>query len=738
MGYPDGVKGYRVRDRSSGSFFVSRDVLFDESGSGLDVDGDAPPLFDFSSSPEDEPVDDTSPPVPVDDALPSDLDSLPVVDSDLPGMDVPVASSPAPLGSSSVASRGPSSRVKHLSRLGTQYESSRALEKARSAKLSAAWHARHNAIDARVDPGFPPVAVTPGVSPPEAASVCEHLFRDDYANLVCEESAFLSIRSDRARNPAAASYDMSIPPATYAEARRRPDFATWDAVVQKEFHNLSSMGVYRLSALPPGRQPVGSRWVFEYKILETALEPKGRLVAKGFSQIPGIDFGKTFAPVAKATSIRLLAAIACHYGWHLECFDATRAFLWGDLEESIFMRLPDGFVPPTGVPLPPGCKDWSEVVWELLKSLYGLKQASMVWYVKIRGVFERLGFRRSEVDHSLFVFSGTWRGMHVECIITLHVDDGMGGSNSDAFLAWVKSEIMKEFGLKDLGPVKQFLGVEFVRNLASKELWMHQSSYIRTLLDDHDMSDCNPAKTPMDLARIDPGIDTAMPDRRTEFQTIIGKLLFLSICTRPDISYAVNSLAQHSCSPHAEHFTAIKRVLRYLKGTISLGLYYRADDTDSISALRGYSDSDWAGEKDRRSVSGYAWFYGKCLVDWGSKKQHCVALSSTEAEYVALTTCLQSGLALRSSITQINQSVSSPSITRCDNEGAISLSSNTSHHSRAKHIDIKFHFIRSHIEQGTFEIVHVRSKDNGADILTKPLPTDAHAHLVQLLSLVSR
>ena len=255
------------------------------------------------------------------------------------------------------------------------------------------------------------------------------------------------------------------------------------------------------------------------------------------------------------------------------------------------------------------------MVWELLKSLYGLKQASMVWYVKIRGVFECLGFCRSEVDHSLFVFLGTWRGVHVECIITLHVDDGMGGSNSDAFLAWVKSKIMMGFGLKDLGPVKQFLSIEFVRNLALKELWMHQSSYIMTLLDDHDMNDCNPAKTLMDLAQIDPRIDTAMPDCHTEYQTIIGKLLFLSICTRPDISYMVNSLTQHSCSPHSEHFTAIKRVLRYLKGTISLGLYYRADDMDSISALHGYSDSDWAGEKDRHSVSGYAWFYGKCLVD---------------------------------------------------------------------------------------------------------------------------
>ena len=133
---------------------------------------------------------------------------------------------------------------------------------------------------------------------------------------------------------------------------------------------------------------------------------------------------------------------------------------------------------------------------------------------------------------------------------------------------------------------------------------MHQASYIKILLIDHNMSNCNPAKTPMDLARIDPGADTAVPNRRSEYQTLIGKLLFLSICTRPNISYIVNSLAQHSCSPHLEHFTAVKRVMRYLKGTANLGLRYSADASDSISDLRGYSDSDWAGERDRCYVSG--------------------------------------------------------------------------------------------------------------------------------------
>ena len=236
--------------------------------------------------------------------------------------------------------------------------------------------------------------------------------------------------------------------------------------------------------------------------------------------------------MAKASSIRLLSAIACQHRWALDCFDANRAFLWGDLDEEIYMKLPDGFTLPDGMSLPSDVDKVSDCVIRLLKSIYGLKQASMVWYVKIRKVLERLGLKRSHVDHALFHFSGEWNGVMVTAIIALHVDDGLGGSNHPPFLAWVKEEISKEFGVKDLGAVKQFLGVEFERNIASRVLKMHQQSYIRMLLEEQGLSQCNPIKTPMDTSRINPEEDP-LPNRRSEYQTLIGKLLFLSICTRP-------------------------------------------------------------------------------------------------------------------------------------------------------------------------------------------------------------
>jgi hypothetical protein len=237
----------------------------------------------------------------------------------------------------------------------------------------------------------------------------------------------------------------------------------------------------------------------------------------------------------------------------------------------------------------------------------------------------------------------------------------------------------------------------------------------------------------MDLTRPDISAEPTLTERCTEYQALIGKLLFLSICTRPDISYAMNTLAQHSSAPRQSCFDAIKWVVRYLKGTANLGLHYKAEINDF--APKGYSDSDWAGEKDRRSVSRYMGFYGKCLIDWGSKKQQCMALSSTEAEYVALMTCIQSGISLRSLAGQLKLDVRTPMPLKCDNQGAISLSSETSHHSHAKHIDIKYHFIRSHVNEGTFEVSYVKSNDNCADVLTKPLLIKSHQRMVGLLNL---
>ena len=478
---------------------------------------------------------------------------------------------------------------------------------------------------------------------------------------------------------------------------------------------LKSMGVYVDEELPEGRKAIGNRWVFEFKLDVDGGPPiyKACLVSQGFSQVPFVDYNATFAPVAKSASVRFVAVHSALHSWHLECFDATRAFLWGDLTRTIYMRYPPGYMSPKNI----------RGVWRLLKSLYGLKQASLIWYRLLRKVLESLGFSRSEFDHAVFVYKRLWSGEDVHCLLAMHVDDGLAGCTSSDFLTFIKGEIKKAFGIKDLGPLRTFLGVQFERNLETCELWIHQEMFIDSLLLEYELTNCNAVKTPLD-----PDHPLGMPtdlhaptaNLTHTFQRLVGSLLFLQTCSRPDISFAVLLLSQHCSSPEPRHFAAAKRVLRYLKGTRSYRLHYGGASQDL--PLSGLSDADWAGDKkDRASTSGFVWSLGGGPISWSAKKQNCVALSTTEAEYVALTRAIQEGIWLRQSLNQFHIDSPQPLIVSTDNNSAKSLSVNDSNHGKAKHIDIRYHFIRSHIESGSFVVNHVPGVDNTADIFTKPL-----------------
>jgi hypothetical protein len=506
----------------------------------------------------------------------------------------------------------------------------------------------------------------------------------------------------------------------------------WNKVEEKELGMLKSMGVYVDEMLPEGRKAIGNRWVFEFKKDVNGGPPiyKARLVAQGFSQVPFVDYDATFAPVAKSVSVRFVAVHSALHGWHLECFDATRAFLWGDLTRVIYMHYPPGYVSPEGL----------RSVWRLLKSLYGLKQASLIWYKLLRKVLESLGFMRSELDHALFVYKRPWGGSDVHCLLAMHVDDGLAGSTSMDFLGFIKGEIKKAFGIKDLGPLKIFLGIQFERNLETRELFIHQEMFIDSLLLKYDLTNCNAVKTPLDRDHplgLATDVHSPVVNLTHTYQQLVGSLLFLQVCSRPDISFAVLLLSQHCSSPELHHLAAAKRVLRYLKGTRSYQLHYGGNDQHL--PLSGLSDADWAGnKKDRASVSGFVWSLGGGPISWSAKKQNCIALSTTEAEYVALTCAIQEGVWLQQSLKQFQVDCPSPLIISTDNNGAKSLSVNDSNHGKAKHIDIRYHFICSHIESNAFVVKHTPGAENTADIFTKPLSRIVFQSHVARLGLSAR
>jgi hypothetical protein len=338
-------------------------------------------------------------------------------------------------------------------------------------------------------------------------------------------------------------------------------------------------------------------------------------------------------------------------------------------------------------------------------------------------VLEGLGFQRSEYDHAIFIYKCAWKGEDIHCLLAMHVDNGLAGCNSKGFLDFIKTEIKKHFGIKDLGPLRNFLGFQFERDMDTCELHIHQEMFIDSLLSDYDMFDCNALKTPLD--RDNPlGLATdvypAIANLTVSFQRIVGSLLFLQLCSRPDISFDVLVLSQHTSAPEPHHFAAPKRVLRYLKGAKLYRLHYGG--ADRHLSFSGLSDADWAGDKtDRASISGFVWSLGGGPLSWSAKKQNCIALSTTEAEYVALTWAIQQGIWLRHSLKQFQVKCPTALVICTDNNGAKSLSANDSNHGRAKHIDICYHFIRSHIESQLFIINHTPGIVNTTNIFTKPL-----------------
>ena len=258
---------------------------------------------------------------------------------------------------------------------------------------------------------------------------------------------------------------------------------------------------------------------------------KAHLVAQGFSQVPFVDYRAMFAPIAKSIMVHFIAIYSVLHGWHLQCVDATRAFLHGELSNKLFMRYPP--------PLPPGLRC-------LLKSIYCLKQASRVWYLLLRKVLESLGFTHLEFDHALFIFKREWRSVLVHCLLAMHIDDGLAGCNSNDFLMFIKLEIRKQFGIKDLGPVKSFVGIQFKCDYLTREIWIHQEMYIDSLLAKHNLAAYNSMVTPLDPSHpLGHEEDTypAINNLTNAYQHLIRSLLFLQLCSQPDISFSVASLS---------------------------------------------------------------------------------------------------------------------------------------------------------------------------------------------------
>jgi hypothetical protein len=461
---------------------------------------------------------------------------------------------------------------------------------------------------------------------------------------------------------------------------------------------------------------VGCKWVFKTKRTADGVVDryKARLVAQGFSQQAGVDYDEVYAPVAKYKSIRTLLAIGNQLDLEIHQMDVVAAFLNGDLTDTIYMKQPEGFVN----------QDHPNKVCMLKKSLYGLKQSARCWNDKIDAYLKASEYKQSSADPCIYYRTQMIGNKAVVVFIGVYVDDTIFMSNDTAVLEAEKARISSEFAMDDRGEIHFILGMEVKRDRARKIITISQKAYLESVLTRFGMNECNPVSTPLETGkrfeRLSEGDETV--DIKL-FQAAIGSLNYAAIATRPDLSLAVGLLSQHMVNPGKDHWSGIKRVLRYVKGTVDFGLRFEASNDFS---LHGYSDADWAGcTETRKSTSGQLFRIGNCSISWRSRKQSIVALSTTEAEYVAMCESAQEAVWLRVLLNDIGFSQDSPTVIFEDNQGAIALSQNPKDHSRTKHIDIKYHYIREKVAEKQLEIQYCATGEMTADTLTKSLPKPA-------------
>jgi Reverse transcriptase (RNA-dependent DNA polymerase) len=477
------------------------------------------------------------------------------------------------------------------------------------------------------------------------------------------------------------------------------------------------------------------RWVFKIKrASDGSIEKyKARLVAKGFTQKEGVDYTETYAPTLRYKSLRIILALANAFNYELRQMDVVTAFLYADADEIMYMRVPEGF-------------ERGGDVWVLLlkKSLYGTKQAPHLWNNNVNAFIVSVGFTRLVSDACVYV-KRTKYGM---IIMSIFVDDIVIAYDARDEKDWlaIKQSFMTKYKMKDLGEVSWILGMKLTRDRERGVMRLDQSLYVSNVLKRFDMWDCKPVSTPecagVKLSLHDcPVSDEGKKEMEdVPYMEAVGSLLYASIGTRPDIAHAVNVVSKFSKNPGQVHWMAIKRILRYLKGTINQPLVFIGKDAllDGQLNVSVFSDADWAGDVDDcRSTSGCVVRIGQSTVMWSTKKQKTVSLSTAEAEYMALSSAVQEVMWLRQFLCEMldvsGMSVRVGMSVFVDNQAALHISNKDVYHDRTKHINIRYHYVREAVKDGLFQLLWVPTHQQLADGLTKPLGTVLFAKLTSTL-----
>ncbi|KAK8538769.1 hypothetical protein V6N12_034477 [Hibiscus sabdariffa] len=509
-------------------------------------------------------------------------------------------------------------------------------------------------------------------------------------------------------------------PKTYQEAVASPDSEKWLEAMRSEMDSMLENQVWTLVEPPKGIKPIGCKWVFKKKTdMDVNVQTyKGRLVAKGFRQIHGVDYDETFSPVAMFKSIRILLTVVAFHDYEIWQMDVKTAFLNGKLEENVYMTQPEGFETPEN----------AGKVCKLQRSIYGLKQASQNWNLRFNEAIQEFGFIRNEDEPCVYKkFSGS-----IVSFLILYVDDMLIIGNDIPTLQSIKTWLSSCFSMKDLGEAAYILGVKIYRDRSRRLLGLSQSTYIDKVLKRFSMEESKRGFLPMRHGiSLSKEMCPSTPQERERMSQIpydsaIGSIMYAMICTRPDLSYALSMTSRYQANPGEGHWTAVQNILKYLRRTKDVFLVYGGEEELRI---KGYTNASFQTDKDdSRSQSGFVFCLNGGAVSWKSSKQDTIADSTIEAEYIAASEAAKEAVWIKKFITELGviPSIADVVDLYCDNNGAIAQAKEPRSHRRSKHILRRFHLIREIIDRGDVEICKVHTDDNIADPLTKPLAQQKH------------
>jgi hypothetical protein len=456
-------------------------------------------------------------------------------------------------------------------------------------------------------------------------------------------------------------------------------------------------------------KPIPVKWVFKVKRdgKGNIERYKARLVAKGFLQQEGVDFTEVFAPASKHVTFRALLAVVAAEDLELHHLDVKTAFLYGELEEEIYIEQP------------PGYEDGKRgVACKLIKALYGLRQAPRMWHIRLTKELESLGFTASSADPGLFVHG------EKQVWLLVYVDDIIIVARQKDCLEETKSALQQAFSVRDLGEAKWFLGMVIERSRRAQVIKISQEQMVKKLVVKFGLSEAKTKSTPLALGinLVKAKEDEVLDKTQYPYGELVGSMLYLAVCTRPDIAHAVGVLARYMSAPSMEHWKTARAVLRYVAGSASVGIKFGSTGSRKGSiGLVGYCDSDFAGDLDsRRSTTGYVFLLNGGVVSWNSRLQPTTAASTSEAEYMAAAAATKEALWLRKLMADLEHPEECILI-NCDNQGAIKLLKHPIASTRTKHIDVMHHFVRDRVTRKEVAFQYCKTEDMFADFMTKAL-----------------